>query len=336
MNQKDLELKKTGESITKGKEFIANRRKILKRDEISIILNKKKLRILYYKQKKSLEDIAKEYGCSRQYVLRLLKKHGFISRTQSEARIEAIKKGKFERFEYYDINEIFFSEWSQEMAWVLGLLFTDGFIRPSSVSLWSMDIELLEKVKKALGSSKPIGIATQSYDKSKHIYTFRFYREKMMEDLNRLGLHERKSLNMIFPNVPEEYMRHFIRGCWDGDGSVFVSGGKMNANYTCGSFDFLNRLVQELYKIGIHKRRLPLDKTDTSLIRSYSPIGMYPLTIHKEKRSKSYYIKIDSRGNLEKLFNYFYDRVHESMYLERKFNIFVKGLGVIIDGFQEI
>jgi hypothetical protein len=128
------------------------------------------------------------------------------------------------------------------MAWVLGLLFTDGNVSLGRVSLSSVDLDLLEKVKRLLNSSKPIYKAKQSYDKSKYLYKYEFYREKMRGDLNRLGLHERKSLNMIFPDVPEDYMRHFIRGCWDGDGSVFISGGKMNANYTCGSLKFIERL----------------------------------------------------------------------------------------------
>ncbi len=267
-----------------------------------------------------------------------IKKQAILQLLLKEVSIgKAIKERKFKAFYHDDINEDFFSNWSPEMAWVLGILFTDGFVRPFSISLWSMDIELLEKVKNLLNSLNPIGITTQSYDKSKHIYRFAFYRQKMMEDLNRLGMHQRKSLNMTFPDVPQEYMRHFVRGCWDGDGSIyFEEPAKIRASYTCGSLKFIERLVQELYKIGIYKRKILLDKTDTSLIRSYSPVGRYPLTIHKEKRSKSYYIKIDSRENLEKLFDYFYDRVVESMYLERKFKIFAEGLRVINNRLREV
>ena len=49
-------------------------------------------------------------------------------RIKSKARIEAIRKGKFDVFVHYDINENFFVDWSPQMAWVLGLLYTDGFI----------------------------------------------------------------------------------------------------------------------------------------------------------------------------------------------------------------
>ena len=308
-----------------------------RKGEITQMLTKETLKKLYFKQNKSLEDIAKEYGCSRVYVSKMMKKYGLERRTQSKARIEAMKKGKFERFGYYELDENFFTEWSPEMAWVLGLLFTDGFVRPFSISIWSMDIEILEKIKEAIKSSNPVGITTQSYDKSKRIYKFAFYREKMMEDLNRLGLHQRKSLNMTFPDVPQEYIRHFIRGCWDGDGSIYITGGKIDANYFSGSFGFIKRLTEELYNVGIFKTSQPYHyqtgRNGTKIFRKVLDKisekyenGKYPLTIHKERRSKAYYIRLASRENLEKLFHYFYDGVDESMYLTRKYNVFVKGL----------
>ncbi len=147
-------------------------------EKITNKLIKEELKKLYYEQSKSLEDIAKKYGRSRVYISRIMKKYGLERRTQSEARIEAIKKGKFERFEYDDINENFFIGWSPGMAWILGLLFTDGSIDNTRVAINSVDIELLEKIKKLLNSSKPIQKRTQSYDKSKHIYGFTFFREK--------------------------------------------------------------------------------------------------------------------------------------------------------------
>ncbi len=288
----------------------------------------------YITKMRSLGDIAKESSCTRQYILRLLKKYGIERRTQSEARIEAMKKGKFEKFGYYEINENFFAKWSPKMAWVLGLLFTDVFIRPFSIAIWSMDREILEKIKNALGSTNPIGITPQSYDKSKHIHTFAFYREKLMEDLNKLGLHRRKSLNMMFPKVPEEYVRHFIRGCWDGDGSIFYERSKLVGSYISGSKKFIETLVQELYKIGISKsgvsyrleksgKRVSMPVTKEMLLNH--PDGRFPLTIHM-KNINAFYIKIQTRKNVEKLFHYFYDGVDESMYLSRKYNVFVEGL----------
>jgi DNA-directed RNA polymerase subunit RPC12/RpoP len=307
-----------------------------KKGEITLSLTKETLNTLYFKQKKSLEDISKEYGCTRPTIMNIMKKYGLERRTKSTARIEAIRERKFERFDYHEIDENFFSKWSPEMAWVLGLLFTDGTIDSTRVAIHSVDIDLLEKIKKLLNSSYPIQRRTQSYDKSKHIYEFGFYREKMREDLFKLGLHERKSLTIVFPDIPPEYMRHFIRGCWDGDGSVYISGGKIGANYVSGSLGFIKRLTEELYNVGIFNKSRPyhyeIDRNDKRIYRKVQEENIekyeyrkYPLTIHGEKRSKAYYIRLASRENIEKLFHYFYDGIDESMYLSRKYNVFVEG-----------
>jgi hypothetical protein len=307
------------------------KRKNYKRGIIINSLTKEILNDLYFHQNKSLQDIAKEYNCTRPMVQLLMEKYELQRRTQSKARVLAIKEGKLEKFNYHEINENFFSEWSPAMVWVLGLLFTDGCFSGSRVTITSVDIELLEKVKNILGLSKPIAKRIQSYNKSKHIYSLEFYREQMRKDLLKLGLVQRKSLIMQFPEVPEEYMRHFIRGCWDGDGSIYISNGKLNASYVSGSKDFIERLVQELYKAGIHRQHLYhffcfTNRDETNKIRSTYPYGDYPLHIYKSKRSKSYSIKLSSRENLVKLFYYFYDGVDESMYLTRKYDVFVEGL----------
>jgi len=65
------------------------------------------------------------------------------------------------------------------------------------------------------------------------LYVVYINNEKLYDNLVNLGLTPNKSLTMQFPNVPDEFVRHFIRGCWDGDGSVFVdkSSRKMYANF---------------------------------------------------------------------------------------------------------
>ena len=71
-----------------------------------------------------------------------------------------------------------------------------------------------------------------------------------------------------------------------------------------------------------------MDKIDADKMWLNYPDGRFPLKIHQEKRSKLYYIKLDTRKNIEKLFHYFYDGVDESMYLTRKYNVFAKGLNI--------
>lgn len=290
----------------------------------------------YLVQKKSLQDIGNEFSCTRQNISHLMKKYGIDRRPRSEARVIAIKQGKFgDSFYFDDINEYFFAEWSEGMAWVLGVIYTDGcLIRGKTdwrVDISSNDVELLNKIKRLMGSDKPLPTRQQSYDKSKEIYYFQFHREKLIIDLMKIGLVERKSLVMKFPDVPDEYVRHFIRGCWDGDGSVYIDqNGVLRANYCSGSYHFINLLVMRLYKAGITQKRLSTHLTYDErgkLLKEY-PKGSYPLTIFKKSNSNAYYIVFQRKDRMQLFYDYLYANVVESMYLSRKKFVFSKGLSL--------
>lgn len=51
-------------------------------------LTKDKVKELYYRQGKSLREIGSEYGCSKQNIMRLMKRYGLKRRTKSEARMK--------------------------------------------------------------------------------------------------------------------------------------------------------------------------------------------------------------------------------------------------------
>ena len=64
------------------------------KSKITSLLTKEKVEELYYRQNKSLQDIAKEYGCTKQWVSLLMEKYGLRRRTRSKAAREAIKRTK--------------------------------------------------------------------------------------------------------------------------------------------------------------------------------------------------------------------------------------------------
>ncbi len=294
----------------------------------------------YIVQGKSLQDIAETFHCTRQNIYHLMKKYGIDRRSRGDARVSAIKQGKFGDAFYYDnIDELFFAEWSPAMAWVLGVIYTDGCLHRGKtgwrVSVSSMDAELLNKIKFLMHSDKPLSSRTQSYDKSKEIFYFQFHREKLINDLMQLGLVERKSLVMKFPGMPNIFVRHFIRGCWDGDGSVYINKkGLLRANYISGSYDFLNLLVMHLYKAGITQKRLTVHLTydERAKLLQEFPNETYPLTIHKTTNSNAYYVAFQREDRLRLFYDYLYRDVDETMYLERKKSVFEKGLSMYQKG----
>ena len=255
-------------------------------------------------KKKSLEDIARLYEVSRVAVYKKLMKFGITQRSKSEARIEAQKQGKLPQ-RFFDINENFFSSWSTEMAYVLGLIITDGCISKTGILSLSMnDKELLEKVKKAMGSAHNITPSKHQ----KGLYYFHFAREKLAKDLEKLCIVPRKSHIVKFPEVPQVYLPDFIRGVFDGDGSVFFDKRRPNfplrSKFVSSSKDFIQGLCASLELLGMPKRTIYRQKT---------------------KNGWSYMFIYDHKDSV-KLFNILYKNAQNSLFLDRKYRRFLEGL----------
>lgn len=151
--------------------------------DLRLRLNREELCRLYFEEKRSLEDIARIYGVSRVAVWKYCKDENLNRRSRSKARLEAQKKGKVPQ-DYFEINELFFSKWTGEMAYVLGLIATDGCISKSgTVSLCINDRELLEKVKQVMGAEHNI----KSCNRQPNLYQFHFARERLVADLSKLS-----------------------------------------------------------------------------------------------------------------------------------------------------
>jgi len=268
-------------------------------------LKKEELRRLYLEEKRSLEDIGRLYGASRVAVWKYCRSECLSRRSKSEARLEAQKKGKVPQ-NYFEINERFFSEWSTEMAYVLGLIATDGCIsRSGTISLCINDKVLLEKVRVAMGSAHTV----KHYGRQKGLYEFRFSRTKMVADLNRLGIFPDKSLNLGFPDVPNAFLVDFIRGVFDGDGSVFFekrsSKFPLRASFVASSKGFIETLENKLQTLGLPKRNI------------YQ---------HKTKNAVSYMIRYSHRNSVQ-LFDLLYGNVAKTgLFLARKYDKFSSGI----------
>lgn len=167
--------------------------------------------------------------------------------------------------------------------------------------------ELLKKVLALLECNATIYYKTKRiYGEvvSGELYTFSFECSEAYPDLLKLGLHPRKSIDVEFPNVPSAMVRHFIRGCWDGDGSVYLRSNKtLVASFCSGSRLFIEQMLNNMYSFKFSKRTI------------YVKPGKHP----------NYYFKF-SGDQCKKLFHFMYDNVPETQYLKRKHNIFLKGI----------
>ncbi len=150
------------------------------------------------------------------------------------------------------------------MAYVLGFWFADGYMRKEKsyrVLFFSKDYQILRDIRSVLSSTHPIRKNTAD-----NCYLISICSRELYEDLNFLGGLRGKSKIIEFPDIPVRYLPDFIRGYFDGDGSVFhqsykaTKNGKMythlRSNFTSGSMKFISKLMEILYKHIKLKRKI--------------------------------------------------------------------------------
>lgn len=166
------------------------------------------------------------------------------------------------------------------MAYVLGFWFADGYMRKEKsyrITISGNDKEILIKIKDVMSSGHPIRFT----DKKKEVCHFvSFCSKKLFNDLTNLGGFRKKSTTITFPYVPKKLLPDFIRGYFDGDGSVFFVNyirtkdkrptKELRSNFTSGSIDFLKSLMFILNKeIGLPIKQIGVYNDTRSLKLGY-------------------------------------------------------------------
>tara|TARA_R110000824_G_scaffold12428_1_gene54513 strand:- start:624 stop:1457 length:834 start_codon:yes stop_codon:yes gene_type:complete len=151
----------------------------------------------------------------------------------------------------YEVDHDFFKHWSSDMSYVLGFWFADGCIWKRknkntyrfNISQNRKDQRLLEEILIKMGSNYPI---YKLYNEDN--CQIRIDSQTIAEDIFRLGGCERKSLICDFPIVPEKYVVDFVRGYFDGDGTIYVSKNQLVVAIGCGSHKFSKGLLNAIDK----------------------------------------------------------------------------------------
>ena len=170
----------------------------------------------------------------------------------------------------YHFNESYFKIIdSPEKAYWLGLIYADGTVRdrmggkPMSsikLSLASSDGYIIERFRDDLNSNHPVHIYASRRPNEQSTSELVLNSKYMCADLERLGVYPRKSLTLLFPTeeqVPSTFMPHFIRGYFDGDGSItHVHHGKFPVINICGTKAFLEsmRVWLAAHGVDIHNK----------------------------------------------------------------------------------
>lgn len=125
---------------------------------------------------------------------------------------------------YFDVID------TEDKAYFLGFLFADGCISKSQwnylivLSLQEGDKYILEHFNKQLDSSYPLRRQSPRKPTRQAQFSLHLSSKKLFERLNDLGCVPKKSLILKFPEriISNHLISHFIRGYFDGDGSIFI------------------------------------------------------------------------------------------------------------------
>lgn len=251
-----------------------------------------------------MSSLSREYQTTTYKIKKLLQENGIIIRSRNEQN-----KYSPQNQRKYKINDSYFDVIDEEnKAYLLGFLAADGAVQKRGnikITLSRVDKEFLEQIKKVLNTDYPIHdyLTKDGYETSE----LSFRSSQIMNELSKYGIVNKKTYSFSFPyNIPKKYYIDFIRGYWDGDGTVCKSGGYVRTSLCSHQKVFLEEVIEILEKLGIPK-----------------------VTIHKDKRSEVYYIQYASQSS-EKLYNLFYKNKNSfDICLTRKYKKFVELFGEI-------
>ena len=255
-----------------------------KKKDVSI-QDQKQIIFLYKNQLKTVWEISELMNYSRTVIDRILKENNIQKR-------RAIRRNK------YYINQYYFDKIdSEDKAYFLGLLYADGYNNTDGFkfSLEMIDRDVLEKFKFYLNTNYPIK-KSKVTKSGNQCYRLRVYNKYMSEALSLKGMTNKKTFTLTFPEwLNRNYYKDFIRGYFDGDGSIFTRGYSTSL---CGNHQFCLK-VMEIINSELQKE----------IFNLYKKSNIYELRTTKKEYSKMFldYLYKDSK-----------------VYLDRKYFLYLK------------
>ena len=252
----------------------------------------------------SSRQLGFKYGVTESYFSRWFRKLG-LKTFQNDVQSKK-----------YKCNENYFENIdTEDKAYWLGFMYADGYIqnkredgnRKFGLSLSQKDIEHLNKFNKYLESNyliKEYKVGKSGYVEGTPYCRLLITSKKMTDDLINKGCVEHKTNIIKFPTsqqVPKELIRHFIRGYFDGDGSIYFTKCDKNIEqYSIdflGTDDFLLGVMDDLIEQNIINKKYKLEKRKEGQIVSRFRFG--------------------GNGAALRFCHYIYD--NSTVYLDRKF-----------------
>lgn len=201
----------------------------------------------------------------------------------------------------YSCDENYFEEIeSEEKAYILGFISADGNISKTAlrIRLQILDIDILQKIKICMNSNHNIiEYFSKIKDKVYKSCGIQICSVKIKNDLLKYGITNNKSETINIPNIREDLIIYWIKGYFDGNGTIDLHSKKYPRIRICSANkDLLNNII------------IFFNNTLKTKVTNISKIS--------KKCYEIYYMSED----VVKIYNAFYEK--NNIYLERKFEKF--------------
>ena len=248
-----------------------------------------------------LKELEEKYHISN--ISSYFKKYGFEYKDYTKD----VSKRKANKLK---INYFFENITNETEAYILGLWMSDGTVGDcqAKLKLKESDRDLLEQIQKYICPDETI-------KKEKNNYKIVISSEYFCQNLWKLGCVKNKTYSeMHIPKINKDLLRHFIRGYFDGDGTVFFDRKYIKSNICsiCGSF--LEELKEVLLQSGIECRINIEKRKGKALVNPQGEIST--------ECKDMYRLYVSKKDAVKRFVDYMYKNA--TIYLQRKKDIFDK------------
>ena len=204
----------------------------------------------------------------------------------------------------YKINYDFFNKDSEEYWYFAGFIASDGYISDERVELAlnKKDEEILKRFQKLICPDKPLYEKSATNSKKLTIHSKQIAKHfKYLFSMTTNNKHK----EMKFPDVPDKYLKDFVRGLMDGDGTI---------DYTKGYRQFKD--YKKIY-VGVRLRLLGNYQTLNAMIPKIAEqVPNNTKAISKKGKENVWCITYNFRI-AERILNWIYQDA--TIYLKRKY-----------------
>jgi len=154
----------------------------------------------------------------------------------------------------FHVDDYIFEKWTEKSAYLFGVIASDGHVGTGKyenrvqIAISKKDEDWLSLLAKLFGFNGNVGgyTLTDEYG-SREIVRFTFASPSMADRLRASGVKEPRAADA----VPDAVFGHFVRGYFDGDGSVFTDSQskKLKTNFV-GSSGLITKLRDRLGKLA--------------------------------------------------------------------------------------